>query len=91
MYTMRTVLFLAVGFLLLAAFLILGRLFWANYPSAKYAATVAFIVLWLLISAFNLWVGVSKAGYTVADELPIFLLIFAVPAAVAVILKWRLL
>src|SRR5262249_28327238 len=88
---MRTVLFLAVGFLLLAALLILGRLFSAHYPSATYAATVAFIALWLLISAFNLWVGVSKAGYTVADEFPIFLLIFAVPAAVAVILKWRFL
>jgi len=88
---MRTVLFLAVGFLLLAAFLILGRLFSANYPSARYAATVAFILCWLLISVFNLWVGVSKAGYTVADELPTFLLIFAVPAAVAVILKWRFL
>jgi len=88
---MRTVLFLAVGFLLLAAFLILGRLFSANYPSAAYAATVAFIVLWLVISAFNLWVGVSKAGYTVADELPIFLLIFVVPAAAAAVLKWRFL
>jgi hypothetical protein len=88
---MRTVLFLVVGFLLLAAFLILGRLFSANYPGATHAATVAFIVLWLLISAFNLWVGVSKAGYTVADELPIFLLIFAVPAVVAAILKWRFL
>jgi hypothetical protein len=88
---MRTVLFLAVGFLLLAAFLILGRLFSAVYPCATYTATVAFIVLWLLISAFNLWVGVSKAGYTVADELPIFLVIFAVPAAVAAILKWRFL
>jgi len=88
---MRTVLFLAVGFLLLAAFLLLARLFSADYPSAKYAATVAFIVCWLLISAFNLWVGVPKNGYTVADELPIFILIFAVPAAVAVILKWRLL
>jgi hypothetical protein len=88
---MRTVLFLPVGFLLLAAFLILGRLFSANYPSAKYAATAAFIVFWLLIAAFDLWVGVSKAGYTVADELPIFLLIFAVPAAAAVILKRRFL
>jgi len=45
----------------------------------------------LVISAFNLWVGVSKAGYTLGDELPIFLLIFAVPAAVAIILKWRFL
>ena len=72
----------------MAACLILGRLFSAHYPSAMYAATAAFISLWLVISGFNLWVGVSKAGYTLGDELPIFLLIFAVPAAVAIILKW---
>ena len=88
---MRTFLFLAVGFLLLAACLTLGRLFSANYPASTYAATIAFICLWLVISAFNMWVGVSKAGYTVADELPIFLLIFAVPTAVAIILKWKFL
>jgi hypothetical protein len=34
---MRTVLFLAVGFLLLAAVLLLARLFSADYLSAKYA------------------------------------------------------
>jgi hypothetical protein len=38
-----------------------------------------------------MWVGVAKAGYSVAEELPIFLLIFALPAAVAVLVKWRLL
>ena len=89
--TMRTFLFLLVGFLLLGACLLLGRLFSANYPSATYAATITLISLWLGISALNLWVGVSKAGYSLADELPIFLLIFAVPAAAAIILKWRLL
>jgi hypothetical protein len=88
---MRTVLFLVVGFLLLSVCLLLGRLFSANYPSATYTATTAFVSAWLLISAFNLWVGVTKAGYTVADELPIFVLIFAVPVAVAVFLKWRFL
>jgi hypothetical protein len=88
---MRTVLFLGVGFLLLGACALLGRLFSTNYPSATYTATITFICLWLLISAFNMWVGVSKAGYTVADELPIFLLIFAVPAVAAVVLKWRVL
>jgi hypothetical protein len=86
---MRTALFLCVGFLLLAACLVLGRLFSANYPGATYVATLTFISLWLIISAFNLWVGVSKAGYSFGDELPIFLLIFAVPGIVAIILKWR--
>ena len=63
---------LAIGFLLLAACLLLGRLFSAKYPSAMHTATIAFISLWLLISAFNLWVGVTKAGYTAADELQFF-------------------
>jgi hypothetical protein len=86
---MRTLLFLIVGFLLLAACLLLGRLFSTNYPSAPYAATIAFVSTWLVISVVNLWVGVSKAGYAVSDELPIFLLIFGLPAVVAVFLKWR--
>jgi hypothetical protein len=38
-----------------------------------------------------MWVGVARAGYSVAEELPIFLLIFGVPAALAILLKWRLL
>lgn len=88
---MRTALFLLVGLLLLAACLLLGRLFSSNYPGAAYSATVAFIVVWLGISSANLWVGVAKAGYTLADELPIFLLIFGLPALAAVILKWKFL
>ena len=86
---MRTPLFLLVGLLLLAACALLGRLFSSNYPGAPYAATVTFVVLWLAISAANLWVGVAKAGYTVTEEFPLFLLIFLVPTAIAVILKWK--
>jgi hypothetical protein len=36
-----------------------------------------------------LWVGVSKAGYSVAEELPILLVLFGVPAAAALILQWK--
>jgi hypothetical protein len=86
---MRTGLFLLAGFLLLATCVILGRLFSSNHPGASTTATVAFVVLWLAIAAFNMWVGVTKAGYAAGEELPIFLLIFAVPAVVAVILKWK--
>jgi hypothetical protein len=86
---MRTVLFLLVGFLFLAACLLLGRLFSGNYPGATYAATLAYVVLWLAISSANLWVGVSKAGYSFSEELPIFLLIFGVPTVAAIFLKWR--
>jgi hypothetical protein len=87
---MRTPMFLLVGFLLLASSMLLGKLFSSNYPGATYAATCTFVALWLVISAANLWVGVAKAGYTLNEELPIFLLIFAVPTVVAIYLKWRI-
>jgi hypothetical protein len=88
---MRTALFLLAGFLLLAAAVLLGRLFSANYPGATFAATVAYVALWLIIAAANMWIGVAKAGYSAGEELPIFLLIFAVPAALAIVLKWKIL
>lgn len=82
---MRTSLFLASGFLLLASFAILSRLFSQHFPSMANWAISAFILLWLAITLANMWVGVSKAGYAVAEELPIFILLFAIPTAVAVI------
>lgn len=88
---MRTALFLVAGLLLLAGSLLLGRLFSSNYPGATAVATAAYLALWLAIAGANMWVGVAKAGYSVAEELPIFLLIFGLPAAVAVILKWKVL
>jgi hypothetical protein len=87
---MRTLLFLFVGFLLLAASIMLGKLFSSNYPGATFASTLIFVALWFAISVANLWVGVAKAGYSMNDELPIFLLIFGVPALVAIFLKWRI-
>lgn len=46
--------------------------------------------VWLLVALANMWVGVSKAGYTVAQELPILFLVFAIPAAIAWLLAWQL-
>ena len=88
---MRTTLFLAAGFLLLTASVILARLFSANYPAAVATATTAFVVLWLALTGFNLWTGVAKAGYSIGEELPVFLLLFGVPAVVAIVVRWKLL
>ena len=88
---MRTLLFLVAGLLLLAALALLGKLFSSNYPEAARLATIAYVALWFVIAGVNMWLGVARAGYSVAEELPIFLLIFGVPAAAAVLLKWRLL
>ena len=52
-------------------------------------AMLAFIPIWLVVSVVNLVVGVQKAGYSLAEELPILALVFAIPACVAVFAWWR--
>ncbi len=49
-----------------------------------------FIPIWLVVAAVNMWIGVAKAGYSVVEELPIFLAIFALPAAAASFVWWKL-
>jgi hypothetical protein len=81
----HTIKVLALGFVLLGAFVLTGRALGNGSRAALF-----FLPAWLAAAAINLWYGVSKAGYSVADESPIFLLIFAVPAAVALLLWWKL-
>lgn len=88
---MRTVLFLFAGVLLLAAFCVLARLFSEHYADAPNVALISYVVLWLVMAAFNMWIGVAKAGYSAAEELPIFLVIFGVPVAIAAVVKWKFL
>ncbi len=88
---MRTVLFLLAGSLLMAALLILARLFSEHFPSAPNWALGGGLALWLAATGTNMWIGVSKAGYSVGEELPILLLLFGLPAVAAVLLRWRLL
>jgi hypothetical protein len=88
---MRTALFLVAGVVLLGSVLLLGKLFAPQYPDAPRVATLAYIAVWLVVAGANMWLGVAKAGYSIGEELPIFLLIFLLPAALAVVLKWKLL
>jgi hypothetical protein len=88
---MRTALFLAAGLLLMASLLVLAKLFSEHYPSAPNLALAIGLSLWLAATGTNMWIGVSKAGYSVTEELPILLLLFVVPAAVAVLVRWRFL
>jgi hypothetical protein len=88
---MRTALFLTSGLMLMAALLIVAKLFSEYFPSAPNWALGLGLSLWLGATAANMWIGVSKAGYSVTEELPIFILLFAVPAAAAVLVRWRFL
>jgi hypothetical protein len=80
---MHTLMVMAGGLALLAVCLLVGR-----YTGGIGKGALAFIPLWLIGAAINMWIGVNRAGYSYADEFPIFLLIFAVPAALATWLWW---
>jgi len=51
---------------------------------------LSFVPIWFIGAGVNLWIGVRKTGYSVREEAPIFLLIFAVPAVVAAVIWWKL-
>ena len=84
---MRTAIIIAVGFIVSAVFVLLPRM--AGRPEWAGTGAKIFIALWLAAALVNLWIGVSRAGYTVLEELPIFLLIFALPAAAAAYVCWK--
>jgi hypothetical protein len=86
---MHTILVTAGGFLLLGLCLVVGRLLGGPSPTALATAAKCFIPLWLIAALINMWVGVSRAGYTVAQETPILIVIFALPAGVALYIWWR--
>jgi apolipoprotein N-acyltransferase len=88
---MRTVIIILGGFVLWGVCLGVVKLLAKAETTSMTAATVAFVAIWFLAAASNMWIGVSQAGYSIQDELPIFLLIFLLPAAVAVFFNWKLL
>src|SRR5258708_551628 len=81
---MRTAIIIAAGLVIAAVFLLAGRFFGRGRESM-----LIFIALWLIAAAVNMWFGVAKAGYSFIEELPIFLVIFALPAAAAGYIWWR--
>jgi len=82
---MRSAIIVVAGAVLLG--LIGGAI--GNAPQSVVIAAKLFIPVWLVAALVNMWLGVSRAGYSVAEELPIFLVIFAVPAAIAAFVWWR--
>jgi hypothetical protein len=87
---MRTALILLGGFVLWGLCLAAAKFLGGGTKSATTAATIGFVVAWFVAAAVNLWIGVTRAGYSFREELPIFLVIFLVPAAVALVVRSRL-
>jgi hypothetical protein len=85
---MHTLLVIFLGLGLLGLCAVVGRML-AGAPGVATAALV-FLPLWLVGAATNMYIGVTRAGYSVAEETPIFVIVFAVPAAVALFAWMRL-
>ena len=86
---MHTIRVIAGGFLLLAFCLLIGR--WTGSPTAAVGlakAAKVFLPLWFVAAAINMWIGVSKAGYSVAEEARTFAVVFGVPVAAALLVWW---
>jgi hypothetical protein len=78
---MRTLVAIVVGLVVLGLFLLAAR-----RPGARGRRLLTvFVVVWLVACAADLTVGVTH-GYGFGEELAIHLLIFAVPAAAALVL-----
>lgn len=69
--------------MLLAALILLIVLRLTISDAAR--ATRLFLILWLLVSTGNLLVGVLHAGYSWTVEAGVWLIVFGVPTAVAVL------
>jgi hypothetical protein len=85
----HTVIVIVVGFALLALSMLIGHLTGGS-STAMATSALAFLPIWFIGAGINLWIGVSRAGYSVREETPIFLLVFAVPAVVAAVIWWKL-
>ncbi len=85
---MRTLIIVVGGLCLLGLSLLVTRL---TGTGPHTLATVAkiFVPVWLAIALLNMWLGVARAGYSVAEELPIFLVVFLIPAGAALAIAWK--
>ncbi|ODS94020.1 MAG: hypothetical protein ABS45_01325 [Comamonas sp. SCN 65-56] len=86
---MHMLLVIVGGLALLGVFTLFGWLWGASAAGMSLAAK-AFMPAWLAVTLANMWVGVTHAGYSVREELPILLIVFAVPAVLAFGLAWWL-
>jgi hypothetical protein len=85
---MHTLIVMGIGLLVLGACLLTGHALGGAAAMAR--AALYFLPLWLIGAGINMYVGVKSAGYAVSEEAPVFLIVFALPALVALFVWWKL-
>lgn len=86
---MRTIIIIAIGLALLLMLVLAGRIFGHGNRKVMARMALLFLPVWFVVAACNMWIGVSQAGYSVAEEAPILGVIFGLPAILAVLLLRR--
>lgn len=83
---MHTAIVIGTGFVLLGLSAFAGYLFGgkATVP----LALLAFLPIWLIGAGVNMYMGVKSAGYSIAEEMPMFFVVFGVPGIVALAIWW---
>jgi hypothetical protein len=85
---MHTIIVVATGFGLLGLCALVGYFLDGSHGIAT--AALFFLPLWLVGAGINMYIGITQAGYSVAEEVPMFVLVFAVPAVAALMVWWVL-
>lgn len=85
---MHTIKVIGIGFSLLGILLVLAPRLAISAGRPIPFAIKLFLPLWLVGALINLWIGVARAGYTVMEEAPIFLVVFGVPVIAGLLILW---
>jgi len=83
---MQTLTLVVIGLIVLAAFWLAGRMFGEGGRKGAALALRVFLPVWLVPAAANLAIGYYVAERPLWTEIFVFLAVFGVPAAVAIVL-----
>ncbi len=83
---MRTLIIIAIGILVGLLTMFVMR----KAHKSPRAAFVLFAILWFSFCAYNMWIGVSSAGYAMTEELPFLAINFLAPVGVVFALRKRI-
>jgi len=84
---MHAILAVAGGFVELVTLVAVASHISLDHRASMARAALLFLPLWFIAALVYMYVGVAKAGNTVLQELPFFVLAFGVPAAVAILFR----
>ncbi|MBJ7537084.1 hypothetical protein [Marinomonas transparens] len=79
---MHTVMVIACGGVILALFVTLSKLWHLDITATPWGL-VLFCVIWIVISLINMYMGISKAGYSLQDELYVLPQVLLTPIVLA--------